>query len=131
MNLIEEIQALINKLNEVDEYNQSLGDKLSLEDKKICDLLHYIENNKLSAFECYRIVKELRSVRVIRRKIKNDIEIAKTLDANKNKLISKDYRQFLMSELYKKDKQLNTKYNNRYYQENEIEEMLKSHETKK
>ena len=131
MNLIEEIQALINKLNEVDEYNQSLGDKLSLEDKKICDLLHYIENNRLSAFECYRIVKELRSVRVIRRKIKNDIEIAKTLDANKNKLISKDYRQFLISELYKKDKQLNTKYNNRYYQENEIEGMLKSYETKK
>ena len=47
MNLIEELKIIIDKLNEIDNYTQTLGDQLSIEDKKTSDLLHYIENNKL------------------------------------------------------------------------------------
>lgn len=125
MNLIEELKIIIDKLNEIDNYTQTLGDQLSIEDKKTCDLLHYVENNKLSAFECYRLFKEMKDVRIKRRKIKNDMELAKTFDINKSKLLLKENRIFLINELYKRDKQLKTKYVNRYYQEEDLQMMLK------
>lgn len=125
MNLIEELKTITNKLEEIDNYTQTLGDKLSIEDKKTSDLLHYIENNKLSAFECYRLFKEMKDVRIKRRKIKNDMELAKTFDINKSKLLLKENRIFLINELYKRDKQLKTRYVNRFYQEEDLQMMLK------
>lgn len=125
MNIIEELKLITNKLDELDNYIQTLGDKLSIEDKKTSDLLHYIENNKLSAFECYRLIKEMKNIRTNRRKIKNDIELAKAFDINKNKLILKENRIFLINELHKRDKQLKTRYVNRYYQEEDLKIMLK------
>lgn len=125
MNLIEELKIIIDKLNEIDNYTQTLGDQLSIEDKKTGDLLHYIENNKLSAFECYRLIKEMKDIRTNRRKIKNDMELTKTFDINKNKLLLKENRTFLINELYKRDKQLKTRYVNRYYQEEDLQMMLK------
>lgn len=125
MDIIEELKLITNKLDELDNYTQTLGDKLSIEDKKTSDLLHYIENNKLSAFECYRLIKEMKNIRTNRRKIKNDIELAKAFDINKNKLMLKDNRIFLINELHKRDKQLKTKYVNRYYQEEDLQMMLK------
>lgn len=125
MNLIEELKIIIDKLNEIDNYTQTLGDQLSIEDKKTSDLLHYIENNKLSAFECYRLIKEMKDIRTNRRKIKNDMELTKTFDINKNKLLLKENRTFLINELYKRDKQLKTRYVNRYYQEEDLQMMLK------
>lgn len=125
MDIIEELKLITNKLDELDNYTQTLGDKLSIEDKKTSDLLHYIENNKLSAFECYRLFKEMKDVRIKRRKIKNGMELAKTFDINKNKLLLKENRIFLINELYKRDKQLKTRYVNRYYQEENLQMMLK------
>ena len=41
------------------------------------------------------------------------------------KLLLKENRTFLINELYKRDKQLKTKYVNRYYQEEDLQMMLK------
>jgi hypothetical protein len=125
MDLIEEIKIAVDKLNEVDDYASSLADKLSIEDKKTCDLLHYIENNKLTTSECYRVIKEIKSIRIDRRKIKNDMELSTTLNNNKNKLQLKENRVFLINELHKKNKQLNTKYSNRYYTNEDLQKILK------
>lgn len=125
MELLEEIKDVTDRLNNIEDYCESLSDKLSVEDLKMCDLLHYIENNKVGTFESYRLIKKIKEIRLDRRKIKNDMEISSTFYSNKNKLISKDYRQFLMTELYKKDKQLHSKYNNRFYQEEDIKSILK------
>lgn len=125
MNLIEEIKEITEKLDNIEDYCSSLADKLSNEDLKEQDLLHYIEYNKISPFESWRLIKKMKVIRNDRRKIKNDMEISSTFYNNKNKLISQDHRKFLIQELYKKDKQLQTKYKNRYYQECEIEEILK------
>lgn len=125
MNLLEEIKEISERLDEVEDYCSQLQDNLSSEDLKTQDLLHYIENNKISPFDSWRLVKKIKQIRIDRRKIKNDIETSSTFYKNKNKLISKDHRKFLLNELYKKDKQLNSKYKNRYYQECEIENILK------
>ena len=99
MNIVEEVKEVISKLNEIDSYNSSLPQQLSIIDKKQQDILHLIESQKISAFEAYRIIKELRQVRIERRKIKNDMELLRVYDENKNKLSSNENRQFLLHEV--------------------------------
>ena len=113
MNVIDEIKEVIDKLNKIDEYNSTLSSELSSLDNKQQDLLHYIENNKINILWCYRMIKEIKSVREKRRKVKNDMDV----------LIK--YRQFLLSELFKKEKSLGKKYNNKKYTEEELQKILK------
>lgn len=124
MNAIEEIKEAISILNKVDEYKDGLVDRLSEQDKKLSDLLHYIENNKLSTAQCYRIVKEIKKQREIRRKVKNDMNILSTYDKHINKLLNTNNRSMLLAELYKADKRLQAEYKNRLYTEEEINEIL-------
>ena len=91
-------------------------------DYRISDLLHFIESEKLDTKACYRIVKELKNVRKDRRKIKNDMELSKTLNLNLNKLLGIENRQFLLAELNKTNNHLNNKY--KIYTEEEIKELI-------
>ena len=125
MNIVEEVKEVISKLNEIDSYNSSLPQQLSIIDKKQQDILHLIESQKISAFEAYRIIKELRQVRFERRKIKNDMELLRVYDENKNKLSSNENRQFLLHEVCKKEKNLNTEYKYQEYTKEELESIIK------
>ena len=68
---------------------------------------------------------ELKKLRVERRQIKNDMYLLGKFNEHKNKMISSGNRQFLMNEMYKAEKQLETPYKNRQYKDGEIEEILK------
>lgn len=125
MNIVEEVKEVISKLNTIDSYNSSLPQQLSIIDKKQQDILHLIESQKISAFEAYRIIKELRQVRIERRKIKNDMELLRVYDENKNKLSSNENRQFLLHEVCKKEKNLNTEYKYQEYTKEELESIIK------
>lgn len=125
MNIVEEVKEIISKLNAIDSYNSSLPQQLSIIDKKQQDILHLIESQKISAFEAYRIIKELRKVRIERRKIKNDMELLRVYDENKNKLSSNENRQFLLHEVCKKEKNLNTEYKYQEYTKEELESIIK------
>lgn len=125
MNIVEEVKEIISKLNAIDSYNSSLPQQLSIIDKKQQDILHLIESQKISAFEAYRIIKELRQVRIERRKIKNDMELLRVYDENKNKLSSNENRQFLLHEVCKKEKNLNTEYKYQEYTKEELESIIK------
>nr|DAZ41263.1 MAG TPA: hypothetical protein [Caudoviricetes sp.] len=125
MDLDKEIENVLIALDDIDKYCNSLSNLLSLEDQKTQDLLHYIENNKINAFQSYRLVKQLKKIRLDRRNIKNNIELAATFYNNKNKLIFNEYRSVLKDELKKTKKQLQLKYKNRYYQQCEIVNIIK------
>ena len=125
MNIVEEIKEIITKLNELDRYFEELPQQLGVQDSKEQDILHYIEDNKLGAFEAYRLIKELKKVRNDRRIIKNNYELLQIFNSNKNKIISENNRQFLLQDLYIKEKRLNGKYKNRQYAEGELEEIIK------
>ena len=125
MNIVEEVKEVISKLNAIDSYNSSLSQQLSVIDKKQQDILHLIESQKISAFEAYRIIKELRQVRIERRKIKNDMELLRVYDENKNKLSLNENRQFLLHEVCKKEKNLNTEYKYQEYTKEELESIIK------
>lgn len=125
MDVIEEIKNIVDKLDRIDDYSDSLSDKLSVVDSKLQDLLHYIENNKINVLWCYRMIKEIKVLREERRKIKNDMELLSKYSEQKNKIISKENRQFLMTEIYKKEKTLGKNYTNKQYTEEEMQKILK------
>ncbi len=125
MNIVEEIKEIIVKLNELDRYFEDLPQQLGIQDSKEQDILHYIEDNKISAFEAYRLIKELKKVRYDRRTIKNNYELLQIFNSNKNKIISENNRQFLLQDLYTKEKRLKAKYKNRQYSEEELKEIIK------
>lgn len=125
MDVMAKIKEALDILNVIDEYGNSLNGKLSDLNQQQQDILHYIENNKISMLWCYNIVKKIKDIRVERRKIKNDIELITKYNELKNRLSSKDSRAFILTELHKKDKSLQTIYKNRKYSEEDIRDILK------
>lgn len=125
MNVTEEIKEVVERLDRIDEYNNSLTDNLSELDCKQQDLLHYIENNKINVLWCYRMIKEIKQIREKRRKVKNDMELLSKYNEQKNKMISKENRQFLLAEIYKKEKMLSKNYTNKQYTEEEMQKIIK------
>ena len=125
MEVIKTLQEITNTLNELDTYYDGLANELSVIDLKIQDLLHYIENNKISILWAYKYIVELKKLRMERRRIKRDMFVLGKYNEHKNKIISSGNRQFLMNEVYKAEKQLDTPYKNRQYKDEEIEEILK------
>lgn len=124
MEIIEKVKEISELMNELQTYTNNLNANLQAVDYRISDLLHLIEKDTLSTKGCYRIVKELKKVRQERRKIKNDMEISKTLNLNLNKLLGMENRQFLLAELNKTNNHLNSKYKNRIYTEEELNELI-------
>ena len=128
MEVVKTLQEITKTLDELDTYYEGLTNELNLQsqiDEELSDLLHYIENNKISILWAYKYIVELKKLRLERRRIKNDMFILGKYSEHKNKIISSGNRQFLMTELYKAEKQLSTPYKNRQYKDEEIEEILK------
>ena len=125
MDIIDEVKEIITRLNNLEEYCKNLYHELGIQDSKEQDILHYIEDNKISAFEAYRLIKELKKVRDERRVIKNNYELLQVFNSNKNKIINQSNRQFLLQDLYVREKRLNSKYKNRQYTEEELKEIIK------
>ena len=126
MDVLREITEIVEKLNEIDNYDSSLSQLLSECNEKEQDLLHYIENNKINMLWCYKYVRELKNVREKRRNIKNDMERIMKFKEQKTKLASTiDNRQLMLAELNKREKQLNCPYKNRRYTEEELQKILK------
>lgn len=125
MDVIKEINEVVNRLNKIDEYSSTLADNLSELDCKQQDLLHYIENAKVSVLWVYRMIKELKNVRINRRKVKNDMELLSKFNEQKTKLLSKENRQFMLAEIHKKEKMLGKKYTNKQYTEEGLQKILK------
>lgn len=127
----EQVNDAVEILNNLDEYVEMLPAELSQADSAICDLLHLIENNKLKTSQCYRVIQELHRIRVERRRIKNDMEISNTYKLHWQKLLNKDNRAMLITELTKKENHLKVEYNNRIYTEEEIQKLLGEKEEEK
>lgn len=126
MDVLKAITEIVDKLNEIDNYDNGLSQLLSECNEREQDLLHYIENNKINMLWCYKYVRELKSIREKRRNIKNDMERITKFKEHKTKLVSTiDNRKLMLAELNKREKQLNCPYKNRRYTEEELQKILK------
>lgn len=125
MDVVKKLQEISDELDKIDNYYAGLTEELSEVDLKTQDLLHYIEYNKVSILWAYKYIVELKKLRMDRRRIKNDMTLLGEYNKHKNKLPSLDNRKFLMAEVHKVEKALDTPYKNRKYKDGEIEELLK------
>lgn len=124
MDIIENITKASELLNEVEDYGNTLAERLSILDSKEQDLLHFIENNNLSILWSYKMLKEIKSIRLERRKVKNDMELLYKFNEIKSKLTSKNNRDFILADLNKRAKQLNIPYKNRQYTDEEMSKII-------
>lgn len=118
------IVELINALNNIDEMIDSNSNRMQEIDLEINDWLHYIENNEIDEKQSIKIIKELKRLRDIRRTIKNEYEIEKVYKDNYSKINGLNTRTFLLAEINKTKKQLNSNYKNRVLTEDKIKEIL-------
>ena len=70
MSVIENIKKAISLLEENENYYQELFELQSQTDKKIDYWLHYIELEKVPVTQSYKIIKEIKRLRNLRRQYK-------------------------------------------------------------
>lgn len=124
MEIIDEMEVIVNKLDELQTYIDSLPTALSVVDSKMCDLRHGIEFNKIRLKGYYRLFKEFKELTLERRKIKNDMELGRTLNTHLNKLLSGGNRDMLLHELKKTNGRLHQPYKNRVYTQEQMDYFL-------
>lgn len=125
MNLEEDVSLLISNLGNIEkEYNKVLdkySEAFSEQDRKQQDILHYLEFNNLNSVATYRLMKELKEVRLERRKAEDIINLLNNL-ALRLKFNSKTTNANDIVE--KRKKQLdNRKYQMRYYTEKQLKDI--------
>jgi len=124
MDIIEKLEQISEQLDELQDYLDSLTTRMSVADSKVSDIQHFIENTPITAFEGYRLIKEFKEVLYERRKIKKDLEFNRIFSQQQSKMLSKENRKFLIVELKKSNKKMDTKYNNRIYGEDELNKIV-------
>ena len=122
--IIEKIKLVVDTLNEIDLMIDSQSVELQNVDLELSDLYHLIENNELSENASVSVVSNIHKLRVYRRSLKNEHEIELTYNTHKNKLLGKDNRQFLMTEINKTIKTLGSKYKNRILTDKDVNDLL-------
>lgn len=115
------LQKIVKLLDEIDDLIESNPTRQSKIDGLISDYEHIIENETLTNDQAMLIVQDLKKAREYRRHQKNEFELIRAYQDNKEKLSSNVNRQFLMAEIYKVWTRLNQKYNMRVLNETEVE----------
>lgn len=123
--IIENINKAITILDEIDNMIESQPKALQQVDYKLSDLYHLIENNELSDEASVNVIKEIHNLRKLRRSLNNEHDIEVLYQNQKSKMIGNDTRQFLLTDIHKTLKKLNSEYKNRVYTEDEINELIK------
>lgn len=128
MEVLENIKQAVELLKEVEDYNNELNGEngfISTCDKKIDYWLHYLELEDLKVTEAYKIIREIKKQRTLRRRYKNDAELIKLFKDNETKLANAQYRDILIAQLCKTDnRHKNLKYCYSAYTEEEKNDIL-------
>lgn len=125
MSVIENIKKAISLLEENENYYQELFELQSQTDKKIDYWLHYIELEKVPVTQSYKIIKEIKRLRNLRRQYKNEMALMRVFKDNEQKLCNISNRKILLNQICRTDnKQQNAKYSYDAYTSEEIEKIL-------
>nr|DAO32444.1 MAG TPA: AT hook containing protein [Caudoviricetes sp.] len=122
--IIDKITNAISILDEIDNMIKTQSEELQKVDYKLSDLYHLIENNELSDEASINVVREIHLLRKERRSLNNEHDLEVVYQNQKQKMIGNDSRQFLVTELNKTNKRLNSEYKNRVYTTEQIEKLI-------
>ena len=120
---IEELlKQMLNFFQNIDKRMSELSVQQSKWDSIQDELLHYIEIHNMDAVKCCKVTKQLKYVREERRKVKNEIDVIRSLkmslvDKYNNKFIEKDLIQALKNLRDLNQRKNNIKYTYQYLTE--------------
>lgn len=122
--IIDKINQAINILDEIDDMIQSQSTELQQVDLELSDLYHLIEFNELNEKQSYKFIKRIHELRLKRRSLQKEHDIENTYKNQANKMMGNNTRQFLLNEINKTIKQLDTTYKYRVLTDENIQELL-------
>lgn len=126
MGVLDNVREAVELLDDVDNMHEDLIQQLSVADKKIDYWEHMMELETIPVTQAYKIIKEMKRLRISRREAKNELELLKVFRDNQGKLCNTDNRKMLLSNLYKtSNKQQNAQYSYDAYTTAELEEVFK------
>lgn len=128
--ITEKIINAVNILDEIDNMIQTQSTELQQVDLELSDLYHLIESNELNEKQSYKIVKRIRDLRLKRRALNKEHDIENAYKNQSNKMMGNNTRQFVLTEINKTIKQLESNYKYRVLKEEDIQDIL-SYESKK
>lgn len=120
------LKGLINSITGVTNAESEIFDycsQLEVVQWKISDIEHYLEDHIITRNGAINLTNLLQELRIERRQIKQMWELWNVYGIGRDKLKQKDYREFLIAELHKKDKELQTKYNYRQFEESYLDKL--------
>lgn len=123
--LLNDLISNIKNITQIESNIYDYVNELEEVEWRIRDILHYLEVTPISRSGAIALMEELQKLRIKRRYIKQMWEIWNIYGANRAKLQEKNHRDFLIAELYKKDKALQTTYNYRFFTKEELDELNK------
>lgn len=128
--ILTKIKETVEKLDEIDEYFEKIPELQSNIDSLISDYRHLVRDNVLSESASIVLVKKLHEAELLRKQINEHKDLANVYEKGKGKLITKDNRQFLLSDLYKKNKEWQYEYKFRVLKEEDINSILQEKKKK-
>ena len=121
--LLNKVIDSINSLTSTEEEVHNYVNQLDVIEWRIRDILHYLEITPITRAGAIELINELQNLRIERRYIKQMWELWNVYGNNRMKLGERNHRDFLIAELHKKDKSLQTTYNFRQYKKEELDAM--------
>ena len=125
MKVLDNIKEAIRLLEENADAADDLSSQYSLCDRKIDYWLHTMELTTVPVPDAYKIIKEIKKQRNIRRECKNALELLRVFELNEGKMCNANNRKLLLAELCKTaNKQANAKYKYDAYTDEELAEVF-------
>lgn len=126
MGVLDNVREAVELLDDVEDLEDKFSKQESISDKKIDYWLHRIEFETIPVTQAYKIIKEIKRLRIARREAKRELWLIKVYKDNQGKLCNTDNRKMLLSNLYKtSNKQQNAQYSYDAYTTAELEEVFK------
>lgn len=124
LSIIECLITAISTLNKLDEYMESLDNKLSECDSLISDYEHFIENTPIEQINLEKLYLDMQNTFNKRRIIKNDIALKDNYKNLNGRLNNSTNREFLLHNMKTAMSKLGVKYHNRILTDEQIEQLL-------
>lgn len=128
--ILTKIKETVEKLDEIDDYFDKIPELQSNIDSLISDYRHLVRDNVLSESASIVLIKKLHEAELLRKQINEHKDLANVYEKGKGKLVTKDNRQFLLSDLYKKNKEWQYEYKFRVLKEDDINSILQEKKKK-
>ena len=121
---LKKLQDCINDLNELDEIINTNPERQRKIDLELSDWYHFLQNKDLNRESLANVAERIATLRKERASMHKEYDIIKKFNELKDRLNSKENRQFMIVEIHKTLKEWETPYKNRILTENQIQEVV-------